>query len=98
MLTASTLKNARIVVQRRFRLKLETAYYNGSGRVTMELFKLDCHQCGHTVEIAAASPHKCPNCGAAIVIEWEDGRENHCHRGRHGRTDSGEHQTAAIRT
>ena len=40
-----------------------------------ETYKLDCWNCRVTVEMPAGNPQqpdqaKCPQCGAALVIEW----------------------------
>ena len=45
------------------------------GRVsTCERYKLNCHQCGHVVEIPAGAPnepgHACPQCGTGVRVDW----------------------------
>jgi hypothetical protein len=44
-----------------------------------EFYKLDCHGCGHTVELHAGPPDfpqllTCPRCGAGLEIEWRGHR------------------------
>lgn len=41
-----------------------------------ETYKLNCHQCGHAVEIPAGAPNEpqhyaYPRCGAGLVIDWQ---------------------------
>lgn len=40
-----------------------------------EVYKLDCSACGRTVTVPASDgKHVCPNCGAALQIDWHNAR------------------------
>lgn len=51
--------------------------------MTGETYKLQCHACGRTVMLPAIDgTQSCPNCGAALVIQWRPARAEFGHLGK----------------
>jgi len=39
-----------------------------------EIYELQCHSCGRTVTLPCGEAGRCPQCGAALDIEWDSPR------------------------
>jgi rRNA maturation endonuclease Nob1 len=52
-------------------------------------YKLECYGCGHTVQVPAVDrQHRCPNCGAALLIQWNAARAEFDRAQREAKTAS----------